>query len=427
MLAAACGPGRPEPGDETSGGSSDTSGADTTETPTTGSPVALCGDETPTCGSQQCVVEDLVVLADPSQARSDRPTLVVDAGCRPHALVHGFSEQHEFFPFYYTTHDGAQWYGEMVPLPAVTAALFVDPDGTPVVVGQRSVAIESVERRDGTWRAAVFSGAGSVEGAARTADGITHIQFKHDRDHMLRRFASDGTELETVQIGRNVSVAHARLAVDRDGKVIQTAFTDQPDFNVNLGTRWWSDGHGVEPTDLEFISALAAAGDAEHPRAGLLGFSVSYDLWFARRGAAWSYWPVASRPYWDPLPADPVDGQIVVRHIREVLPIAVVVDLTGEYRWIWSEIERDEPWVAHIGNTVGWSVHGADVSGTSALWIGWLDAHGEARRAIISDSLAVRSGDAAIDASGRLHLLVMDGPLRSAGSDLLPTYLRLGV
>jgi hypothetical protein len=35
--------------------------------------------------------------------------------------------------------------------------------------------------------------------------------------------------------------------------------------------------------------------------------------------------------------------------VRKVHAIAVVIDLAGTARWIWSEIERDKPWVAHVG------------------------------------------------------------------------------
>jgi hypothetical protein len=246
---------------------------------------------------------------------------------------------------------------------------------------------------------------------------------------VLHRFDSDGAEVETLIIGGGQSGGSTRLTSDRGGTALQTTFSNSPKFPTLPESYWWRDGHAVEPIGLTYVDAHAASGDHGHPRATMLGpLGWERDLWVAwRRGdGVWSRRFVTTRAdIGDNFPEDPIDGQIFVRHVREVHAIAVVVDPAGTARWIWSEIERDEPWVAHVGEVSGWSLTFEESTGTSALWIGWLGGGGEVNARLLSDSPAARTGDAAIDDTGTLHLLVLAGPIWQESFDLRPIYLQL--
>lgn len=396
-------------------------------------PPKLCAPVTSElCGPSPCVEQARVDLTDSERRTHLRPTLIVDTNCQPHALLLADEAgPWGFVAAYATTHDGRAWIREVPPMDAWSGALVLDPsDQAPIVIAHADNRFTALARRGDNWGPAGIDGDGVVMGATTTSDGHVHVLAIDDREVVLYGF-SGLTPLDETVLGPTY-VGVSRLANDPGREQLQMIYYDTVNFQFEgLGWRWWGSGVGFEDLgdDIQDLQALAAAGEPERPLAYAL-VSADRDLWLIQRDDAgvWSRHWITAGGHNDNLPEDAEDGQVVIRHIREVHGIAVVADHTGEARWIWSEIERFEPMVAHRldAGGISWSGRTTDTTGSATLWIGWPDGDGVASRPI-ADDLGVRFGEAALDETGVLHLLVLSGPLTPDPFDYTPIYLRLGV
>lgn len=424
-MLSACGPGSAgEPADEPA----------EPESPSDDPLATLCAPVTAElCGPSPCIEQARVDLTDPERRTHLRPTLVIDTSCRPHALLLADEAgPGGAVPAYMTTQDGRAWSREVPPMAAWTGSLVLDPsDQAPIVIAHADDRFTALARRDGSWGPAGIEGDGTVMGAATTREGRIHVLAIDDREVVLHGFAGltppDATVLGPTYLDLTL------LATDPGREQLQMIYRDTVNFqDEGLGWRWWGSGVGFEGLgdDIQNLTAIAAAGDPARPQAYALVSLVLNDLWLFKRDDAgvWSRHWITASGHNDNLPKDAEDGQLFIRHIREVHGLAVVVDRTGAPRWIWSEIERFEPMVAHQRDDGGitWSGNTTDTTGSATLWIGWPDGDGVASRPI-ADDLGVRFAAAAVDATGVLHLLALAGPLTPDLFDYTPIYLRLGV